>query len=250
MRIIVISKGMLRQVLAVIGLVLLVLGALLWPGHIIEDVMAEERLLPVYEVDTEQQAVAISFDASWGAERTPLILDTLDDYGVKCTFFLVNIWVEDYPDLAREIVLRGHEIGLHSVSHPHFTQITEDQIKKELAGNYNLIWETTGYSPCLFRPPYGDYNNKVIRLASEGGYECIQWSVDSLDWQDLSAEEIQTRVLKDIHAGDIVLFHNNGLHTAEALPAILQELQTRGLDVVPISELLLTGDCYIDVNGI
>jgi len=250
MRIIIIPKGTLRQILAVIGLILLVLASLFWPGHLLEDVMAEERLVPVYEVDTDRQAVAISFDASWGAERTGSILDTLDEYGVKSTFFLVNIWVEDYPDLAREIALRGHEIGLHSVSHPHFTQLNEDQIRKELAGNYNLIMQTTGYSPRLFRPPYGDYNNKVIRLVNEAGYDSIQWSVDSLDWQDLSAEEICARVLKDIHAGDIVLFHNNGLHTAEALPGILAELQARGLEVVPISELLLTGDCYIDANGI
>jgi len=250
MRIIIISKATLKQILALIGLMLLVLAALLWPGHILEDVIAEERLLPVYEVATDQQAVAVSFDASWGAERTASILDILDEYGVKSTFFLVNIWVEDYPEMAREIAFRGHEIGLHSVSHPHFTQLSEEQIRKELDGNYDLIWQTTGYSPRLFRPPYGDYNNKVVGVVNAEGYDCIQWSVDSLDWQDLSAEEICSRVLKDIHAGDIVLFHNNGLHTAEALPRILAELQARGLAVVPVSELLLTGDCYIDVNGI
>ena len=73
---------------------------------------------------------------------------------------------------------------------------------------------------------------------------------DSLDCKDLSADEIVDRVMKDIHAGDIILFHNNGLHTAEALPIILEQLQEQGLTAVPVSELLLDGDCYIDINGI
>ncbi len=250
MHIIMISRARIKRVLAFIGIILLLLLALLWPGHLIDAVLAGERLLPVYEVATDQQAVSISFDASWGAERTLAILDTLDEYGVKCTFFLVNIWLEDYPEMAREIAMRGHEIGLHSVSHPRFSLLSEDQIKKELADNFALVQELTGYSPSLFRPPFGDYNNRVIRVTREAGYTPIQWSIDSLDWQDLSADEICERVVRDIHAGDIVLFHNNGLHTAEALPAILGELQARDLAVVPISQLLLTGDCYIDVNGI
>ena len=89
-----------------------------------------------------------------------------------------------------------------------------------------------------------------MELVNACGYDCIQWSVDSLDWKDLEADEICQRVTKDIQAGDIVLFHNNGLHTAEALPQILDCFREKGLEAVPVCELLLEGDCYIDYNGV
>lgn len=207
------------------------------------------RLVPIYQVDTPEKKVAISFDASWGAEHTPRILDILDRHQVKTSFFLVNIWLEDYPEMAQEISRRGHEIQLHSATHPHFTHLSPSQMEKELKENYDLIYEITGQSPTLFRPPFGDYNNQVVQTSEALGFQPIQWSIDSLDWKDLSALEIQNRVLKKIGPGDIVLFHNNGKHTAEALEPILTALAEKGLAVVPISELLLKGDWYIDANG-
>lgn len=250
MRVFMLSRPLMKRIGIALGLCALALALLWWPGQSAIFTGGGERILPIYEVDTPEPLVGISFDASWGAERTPLLLDTLDEYGVRATFFLVNIWVADYPGLAREIALRGHELGLHSVSHPHFTDLSEEQMDRELNDNFDLIQQTTGYSPCLFRPPYGDYNDTVVATVRDNGYECIQWSKDSLDWKDLSAEEICERVLKDIHAGDILLFHNDGLHTAEALPIILEQLYELGLNPVPISDMLLKGDYYIDANGV
>ncbi len=211
---------------------------------------SQDRLIPIYKVETSQNELAISFDASWGAEHTLAILDMLDQYQIKATFFLVNIWLNDYPQMAAEIAARGHEIGLHSVSHPHFPDLSPEQIREELLANASLIKEITGYECSLFRPPFGDYNNDLLSIATELGFTTIQWSVDSLDWQDLSAAEISDRVLTKSGAGDIILFHNNGLHTAEALPQILEQLAAQGLKVKPISELLLQGDYYIDHNGV
>lgn len=239
--------------LAIATGIIIIFGALIinfWLNYWVSVVSSQTRLVPIYEVDTKEQAVAISFDASWGAEHTPAILDTLDSYEVKATFFLVNIWLEDYPDMAKTIVERGHEIGLHSASHPHCTELSDSELISELKDNHDMIMEITGYTPCLFRPPFGDYNNRVVELTNASGYDCIQWSVDSWDWMDLSAEEIVTKVIKDTQAGDIVLFHNNGLHTAEALPIILTQLKDQGLNAVSISELLLTEESYIDYNGI
>lgn len=243
-----------RLMLLILVLVIVLAGWGFWQkiesSYIVATVSAQRKLVPVYEVDCSKKMIAISFDASWGAERTEKILDILDEYDVKTTFFLVNIWIEDYPDMAAEIVNRGHEIGLHSETHPHMTQLSDNQIIAELQNNSQMITDTCDYTPTLFRPPYGDYNNRVIELADSLGYTTIQWSVDSLDWKDLSAEEIELRVLKDLNPGDIVLFHNNGLHTAEALPAIIKECQKRGYKIVPIGELLLDGDCYTDINGV
>lgn len=219
-------------------------------NYMVSSVSHSVRLLPIYKVDTTEQAVAISFDASWGAEYTEKILDTLDKHHVKTTFFLVNIWLEEYPEVAWEIMLRGHEIGMHSTSHPDFRTLSKAQMEKELKENVQMIKEITGYSPTIFRPPFGAYNNQVIEMTKSLGYQTVQWSIDSLDWKDLSAAEIEKRVMKNIGPGDIVLFHNNGLHTAEALEPILCRLEEKGLSVVPVSDLLLQGDWYIDYAGV
>lgn len=244
----------IRKRFALLPAAMLLLLVLLFVGGFLlfrtAAVGSGERLVPVYEVATGKQAVAISFDASWGAEYTETILDTLDAYGVKTTFFLVNIWMEDYPELTREICTRGHEIGLHSASHPEFPSLSVKEMERELTENSRMVQELTGYCPGLFRPPFGAYDNDVIETVHACGLEAVQWSIDSLDWKNLTAQEIYDRVMKDISGGDIVLFHNNGLHTAEALEMVLEGLQQRGLEVIPVGELLWQEDYYIDSNGI
>jgi len=235
---------------AVLIILLLIVGLIGGSRNAVYTSSASEKKLPIYQVDTETQSIAISFDASWGAEYTGDILDILDEYQVKATFFLVNVWLEDYPDLAAEIAGRGHEIGLHSTTHPKFTGLSQAQMVEELTNNYSMVKQVTGYDAKLFRCPYGDYNSTVVSVVEDSGYICVQWSIDSWDWMDLSAAEISKRVLADPEAGDIILMHNNGLHTAEALPEILRELKARGLQPVPVGELLLEGDWYVDNNGI
>lgn len=212
-------------------------------------VIAGNKLLPIYAVDTTEKKVAISFDATWGSTRTPKILQILDEHGIKTTFFLTNIWMNQYPDLAREIKAKGHEIGLHSANHPNLTELPEQKIKDELQENSNLVHELTGSKSLLFRPPFGAYNNLVINTAKQLDLIPIQWSVDSLDWKNLSADAIFQRVTTKIHPGAIVLFHNDGTHTPEALVSILEYLKTEGYVIVPISELLYQEKYEIDHRG-
>lgn len=208
------------------------------------------KLRPIYRVNTGgEKKIAISFDACWGAEYTDEILAKLKEHNIKTTFFLVNIWLKDYPEVAKKIAEEGHEIGLHSTTHPHFTSLSEEQMKRELQKNHEMIEEVTGYRPRLFRPPFGDYNNKVIEVSRSLGYHVIQWDVDSLDWKDISARQIYDRVTRQVKPGSIVLFHNNGKHTAEALEPIIKTLKEQGYDIVPVSELLLPGDYYVDHQG-
>ncbi|WP_366923412.1 polysaccharide deacetylase family protein [Metallumcola ferriviriculae] len=207
------------------------------------------ELRPIYKVGITEKKVAISFDACWGAEYTDDILAKLDEYNIKTTFFLVNIWLKDYPDVAKEIVKQGHEIGLHSTTHPHFSKLSEEDIKKELKDNHEMIAEITGFQPTVFRPPFGDYNSRLIEISNSLGYDVIQWDVDSLDWKDLSAEEIYDRVIKRVEPGSIVLFHNNGKHTAEALEPIIKTLKAQDFEIVPVSKLLLPGEYYVDHQG-
>lgn len=212
-------------------------------------VLAVKRELPVYSVERDDNVIAISFDASWGGTQTMEILDILDRYGIKTTFFLVGIWVDKYPELVQEISNRGHEIGNHSDKHPYMSKLSESQIRTELDNMSDKIEAMTGTRPTLFRPPYGDYNNAVVTVSRAAGYECVQWSVDSLDWKNRGVEDLIKRATTNVQKGDIVLFHNDSQYITQALPTILDAYQQQGFQVIPVGEILLEGAYTIDVQG-
>lgn len=212
-------------------------------------VVAQKRELPVYSVERGDKVLAISFDASWGADKTIPILDILDEHGVKTTFFLVGGWVDKYPDMVREIFARGHEIGNHSDSHPHMSKLSEAAIRDELRIMSDKVENLTGVRPTLFRPPYGDYNDRVVSVSRAEGYECVQWSIDSLDWKDRGTEDIIKQCTYRVDNGDIVLFHNDSNDIVNALPTVLKHYQGLGYTIVPVSQLLLDGEYTIDVQG-
>ena len=211
-------------------------------------VLAAKRELPVYAVEREDPVIAVTFDASWGADNTPKLLDILDAYDAKCTFFLVGLWVDKYPEMVQAIAQRGHEIGNHSDSHPQMTQLSAAQIRQELSALSGKVEALTGTRPTLFRPPYGDYNDLVVRTAREAGYEAVQWSVDSLDWKNISPEDMIRRA-GSVEKGDIILFHNDSQYLLDALPTLLQSYQDQGLRMVKVSDILLEGETTIDVQG-
>lgn len=212
-------------------------------------VVANSRKLPIYGVDRTDNKVSISFDAAWGADKTREIMDICDRFNVKATFFLVGFWIEKYPDLVAEIAARGFEIGTHSMTHPQLSKQSESKINNELSQSMSMITNITGQEVKLFRPPFGDYNNSVISVAENLGLYTIQWSVDSLDWKGLYASEIAQRV-GTMQSGDIILCHNNSDHITEALPLIFAQAQLKGLEFVPIGELIYTDGYTIDSNGI
>lgn len=212
-------------------------------------VVATKKVLPIYSVEREDRVISVTFDASWGGDKTLKILDLLDEYNAKATFFLVGIWVDKYPELVKEIAARGHEIGNHSDSHAHFTQISDSKIRQELDGCSDKIEALTGVRPTLFRPPYGDYNSKVITVVRDEGYEAVQWSIDSLDWKNRGVDDLVKRATTNVQPGDIILFHNDSEYIVEALPAILQFYQEQGFDMIPAKDILLSGDTTIDVQG-
>ena len=208
-----------------------------------------ERLLPIYSVATDEKKIAISFDCAWGVEHTDEILAALRQNEIKCTFFAVQFWVEKYPEYAKKIVDEGHELGTHSRTHPYMSKLSTAEIKDELTTSSQAIELATGQKPALFRPPYGDYNDTLIKTSNELGLYPIQWDVDSLDWKNLTAAEIALRIVNGVKNGSIILCHNNGLHTAEALPMIFSTLKNRGYRFVPIGELIYKTDYYLDAAG-
>lgn len=210
---------------------------------------AGQRIIPIYSVEVPDKRLSISFDATWGAGYTDDLLDMLDRQGVKATFFLAGYWLEKYPDYVKKIASRGHEIGNHSYTHPHMNSLAEQEIRNELNRTSDLIESLTGARPKLFRPPFGEYSNKVIIGAKECGMETIQWDVDSLDWQNTTVDAIVNRVMGKAKPGSIILFHNNGTHTVKAAEIIITRLKSQGYTIQPISELILKGEFYVDHTG-
>ena len=207
---------------------------------------ASTRQLPIYCVQKDYKVLSISFDAAWGNEDTQQLIDILDKYGVKATFFVVGEWVDKYPESVKALFDAGHEVMSHSNTHAHFNSLSADEIVADLTACGDKIEGVTGVRPTLFRCPYGEYDDHVINAVRSMDIEPIQWDVDSLDWKDLSAADITKRVTSKVQPGSIVLFHNAALHTPEALPGIIEALLQQGYTFVPISQLILPGECGQD----
>ncbi len=239
-----------KAVVSAVALVLLV-GVIFWAVNspAVVGVSASDRELPIYCVQREDKCVALSFDAAWGNEDTQTLIDILNKYDINATFFVVGDWVSKYPDSVKALHDAGNEVMSHSDDHAHFASLSAEEIQSNVKASCDKIENVTGVRPTLFRCPYGEYNDTVIKTISDMGITVVQWDVDSLDWKGLSAEEIQSRVLKNVKSGSIVLFHNAAENTPEALPGIIEALIADGYKIVPISKLILTGDYTIDSTG-
>lgn len=248
MKVIVIS---IRKFLLSIVLLAICSTVLVCSCYVIKDAMAQipEKKLPIYCVDTQEKKIAISFDAAWGDAYTKDILDILDEYDIKTTFFLVGFWVDKHPDLVKEISHRGHEIGNHSTTHPKMSLLSKEQIKEELETTSDKIEKIIKKRPIVFRPPFGDYNDTLIDTASSLNYYTIQWDVDSLDWKEIGVEHVVDRVIKNTKNGSVVLFHNNAKYVSEYLPLILEKLKSQGYEIVPVSELIYKENFSMDSTG-
>lgn len=207
------------------------------------------RELPIYCVQKETPICALSFDAAWGNEDTQQLIEIFDKYQLKTTFFVVGEWVDKYPESVQALHDAGHEVMNHSDNHPYFTKLSAQQMQEQLSACNEKIAAITGETPLLFRPPYGDYNDTVIRTVRDCGMYAIQWDVDSLDWKDPTPEEICQRVLKRVQPGSIILFHNAAKNTPAALPSVIEGLIRQGYEIVPVSQLIYREDFTMDHTG-
>ena len=209
------------------------------------------RELPVYSVLREDKKIALTVDAAWEDDKTEFILETLKKYNAKATFFLCGVWVDAYPEHVRQIAAAGHEIGNHSLTHPHMNSISARAVQKEIRELDDEIEALTGKRCSLFRAPFGEYNDTVIQAVRSLGYEPIQWNIDTIDWkEERSSQTILDTVLPKLSPGCIILCHNNGYQIKEYLPTLLETAISQGYELVTVSELLLEGETAIDNNGV
>ncbi len=210
----------------------------------------ETRPLPIYSVDTDRKVCALGFNAAWDADGMEEILAALEQAQVQVTFFVLGEWAEAYPDQVRAMAAAGHEVMSHSYDHDDMTKMSDDECIEAIEKADSAIEALTHQPVDLFRVPSGAYNDLVIETLLSTGHYPIQWSVDSTDWKGLSASEITGKVMRELHPGAIVLLHVGGeKHTAEALPALLAQLQAAGYAVEPVGDLIYRAPYALDHAG-
>jgi peptidoglycan/xylan/chitin deacetylase (PgdA/CDA1 family) len=190
--------------------------------------------------------VALTLDAGADAEPTPRMLQALRERGVRITFFLTGRWIVENPDLTRQIVADGHELANHTYRHPNLTEVDDETIRRELADTEAALREVAPEASLrpFFRPPFGAYDERVIRVVQAEGYLPVYWTLDSLDsvgepkTPEFLLERITGKLTQEQLRGAIILAHCGSAPTADALPAILDRFAAMGFEVRKLSEVL------------
>ena len=191
----------------------------------------------IYGGDTTQNKVSFMINVYWGTEYIEDMLDVLDLYDVKTTFFVGGSWFAKNVDIAKEIYKRGHEIGNHGYNHKDHDKITEQQNYDEIYKTHLLIKANLGVEMDLFAPPSGAFNDTTINIAKSLNYKTIMWTHDTIDWRDKDTDLIVKRATKNLTNGDLILMHPTQ-NTLEALPLILAYSQNNGFESTTVSKTL------------
>ncbi|WP_017729548.1 polysaccharide deacetylase family sporulation protein PdaB [Halalkalibacterium ligniniphilum] len=194
-----------------------------------------------YRAEIEKKEVALTFNLSWGEKRVEPILDVLKQKKVnEATFFVSASWAERYPDLLAKIKESGYAIGSHGYQYKSYTAWEDERIRKDLRTSQLVLTELTGEKPTLLRPPNGDFDKRVLQLASSLDYTIVHWSVNSRDYENPGVDVIVEEVVNETNPGDIILMHasDSVKQTHKALPIIIDQLREKGYVFRSVEELM------------
>ncbi|SJZ73865.1 polysaccharide deacetylase family protein [Garciella nitratireducens] len=192
----------------------------------------------------DKKIIALTFDDGPHPQYTPEILDILNKYNAKATFFVLGKFAEQYPDIIKREMLEEHEVGNHTYSHIDINNTSSTEIVEEFEKTQEIIFSTTGTFPKVMRPPFGYYNKEISNIAKKHHCTIVLWSQakDHKDWSNPGIKKIVNTILSQVENGDIILLHDNVYHqeshTVEALKIILPELKKKGYEFVTISKLI------------
>lgn len=204
----------------------------------------------------EPKYVALTFDDGPSGKYTRTLLEGLSQRDAKATFFLCGYRLETYPDLAKDILSMGHEIGLHGYTHNAMDKMSAATLAQELDDTDELLYTITGEHCTLLRPPGGQSTKNVEKAAAERGLSLIFWSVDPKDWATHDAKAVEKSVVANVRDGDIILLHDMSNSSVEAALSIVDTLQAEGYNFVTVGELaalrgesLEAGSIYYSIPG-
>jgi len=184
--------------------------------------------------------VALTFDDG-PSMYTPQVLNILQENSVHATFFCVGEWVQYYPQYVQQEYSAGNVVANHTWDHPDLTTLSSVDVQSQISRTSALIQQTIGVQPTLFRPPYGAINDSVKGQVAQMNLTPVLWSIDTEDWTRPGSNAIVNAVLSQVGNGDVILMHDGGgdrSQTVAALPRIIQGLQSRGLKLVTMPQLI------------
>ncbi|MFQ6752123.1 MAG: polysaccharide deacetylase family protein [Clostridia bacterium] len=228
------KKSRIRANIVII-LMLIVLSGVAIGNVATKSVQADNRV--IYSGDTSQNNVCFMVNVYQGNEYILDMLDVLDYYKVKTTFFIGGSWAVKNLDLVREIYTRGHELGNHGFNHRDQDILNYNENYQEINMCHQVISENLGIEMKLFAPPSGAYSSKTVDAASDLNYKTIMWTRDTIDWRDQDSELIYKRAVKDMSNGDLVLMHPTE-KTAETLAKIISTAINNGFNPTTVSKCL------------
>lgn len=191
----------------------------------------------IYAGDLSSNKVSLMINVYWGTEYIEPILKILDEKQVKCTFFVGGTWVEQEPNLLRQIYDAGHEVASHGYSHKEHEKLTLEQNLAEMQKTHDLVKTTLGTDIKLFAPPGGSYNKYTVEASEAMGYKTIMWTRDTIDWRDQDTNIIYNRAIKNMNGGDLILMHPKE-KTVAALPKIIEYAQANNFVITTVSDTI------------
>lgn len=243
------KKSALRAVIVILA-VLVGVGIAIIAFMSAMTASAATKRLPIYSVSRDDGKIALTFDCAWGNSNTDELLAILKTADAKATFFVTGEFCDKYPEDVKKLYDAGHEIANHSDVHPHVQGMNINELIEDTRECSRKIKMITGCEPTLYRAPYGEYDDNAIATIEGMNLYFIQWSVDSIDWKEPSAETIRERILEKAVSGSILLFHNDLENTTAALPEILTELKNKNMTFSTVSDMIYTADFHIDNTGL
>lgn len=192
---------------------------------------------PIYRGHADKPMVSFIINVAWGNEYLPEMLAVLKQHQVQASFFLEGRWVKNNPDLAKMIVSAGHEVGNHSYTHPDMKRITAAETREQLVKTNEVIEAATGNKSSWFAPPSGSYRDETVKIASELNMKTVMWTVDTIDWQKPTPDQLINRVISKIDNGYMVLMHPTA-STAKSLDRLISLIEDKGLKIGTVSDLM------------
>lgn len=184
-----------------------------------------------------EKCVALTFDDGPDPVHDIRLLGILSEHHASATFFVIGNKVKSFPEIVQKIHDEGHEIGSHSFSHLNLTKLSSDKVKKEIKMTQQAVFDVTGEEPCLIRPPYGAFNNKVDDIITQQGLEKALWNLDTLDWKSHSPEKILHHIKMNAHRNSVILMHDIHSTSIDAVEPTITWLQSQGYTLVTVSDL-------------
>jgi len=204
------------------------------PAKVTLDDLGEQ---PIYRGNPNKPMVSLMINVAWGNEFLVPMLNTLDAENIKTTFFLDGSWLKKNPELAAEIMKRGHEIENHAYTHPNMSRLSRERAELEIKKTQDLLKESLGVENKWFAPPSGDFNQQTVSIAHARGLKTVLWTLDTVDWKHPAPDAVIQKISSKVEPGFLILMHPTD-SSSQALKGMIDGIRAKGLQIGTVSQTL------------